>query len=59
MFAHTPHTEDYPFINLDRIGVNLKPEDFFGMNPICSLEQVTTVTENGHVGQHTLFTYSK
>jgi len=58
MFAHTPHTEDYPFINSHRIGVSLKPEDFFGMNPICSLEQVTTVTENGHIGQPTLFPYS-
>lgn len=57
MFAHTPHTEDYPFINLHRIGVSLNPEDFFGMNPICSLEQVTTVTKDGDIGQPTLFTY--
>jgi len=57
MFAHTRNEEDYPFINLHRIGVSLTPENFFGMNSICSLEQVTTVTDDGDIGQPTLFTY--
>lgn len=57
MFAHTPHVEDYPFITNHRIGVSLIPTGFFGMNPICSLEQKSTVTENGDIGQPALFTY--
>ena len=59
MFAHTPHTEDYPFISTHRIGVSLTPEDFFGMNPICSLEQQTTITCHGDIGQPTQFPYTQ
>lgn len=58
MFAHTPSTEDYPFISNHRVGVSLHPEDFFGMNPICSLEQKTTITVDGDIGQPTLFPYN-
>lgn len=58
MFAHTPATEDYPFISTHRMGVSLNPENFFGMNPICSLEQVTDVTTECDTGEPALFTYN-
>lgn len=48
MFFHTPHTEDYPFISLHRLGVSLTPSNFFGMNPACSLEYHSEEIKKGN-----------
>jgi primary-amine oxidase len=59
MFSHTPSTEDYPFISTHRVGVDLEPENFFGMNPICSLEQKTTLLPDGAIGEPVLFSFDQ
>lgn len=47
MFFHKPHTCDAPFISGHRLGCLLVPENFFGMNPACSLNQETTLVRKG------------
>lgn len=59
MFAHTPVTENYPFINIHRLGISLEPENFFGMNPSCSLEQKYNLLPDGDIGAPALFTYDE
>jgi Cu2+-containing amine oxidase len=59
MFSHVPHIENYPFITNHRVGLDLTPEGFFDVNPVCSLEQKTTILPDGHVGQPSLFTYKQ
>lgn len=59
MFFHTPHTEDKPFISAHRIGVQMTPSNFFGMNPACSLEESIDIQGPNKVlgGKPLNFTY--
>jgi primary-amine oxidase len=65
MYAHHPHTEDYPFISAHRLGLGLYPSNFFGMNAQCSLEQETTLIHDvdglliGDSGAPANFTYNR